>query len=465
MRSTARAGAITAPLLLLSLLATSCSSSSSSSSGSASSSLCPATSKRCIAFGASATESDVSSAFASTQQGDTLAFGPGTYKFKKELTLGSASDVTVVGAGQGQTILDFGGQVAGGENGLYAANTSNIVFEGFTVQNTPGNGIKTMAVKGATFRNLEVTWVGLKEPGNGAAAAKWTATNGDAAAPAGLSDGPYGLYPVQSSDVLIEHCAISGASDSGIYVGQSKDIVVRNNEAFANVAGIEIENSSNADVHDNYAHDNTAGILVFALPDLMIKTCSNVRVYDNEISGNDRPNFAAQGDIVGLVPAGTGFFAMAADHVEVFGNRIQGNGTGGAGVISYYLPNTVMPTKDTTYGQYPSYVYVHDNVYIGNGTAPDTTGPTSGTLGSLIAAGIAGYPQMRMPDISYDGVADDMAMAAAGTNPQHICFHEASTATFCDGHWDQQFKATCDVTPYACTLPALPAVSFPGLTP
>ena len=39
---------------------------------------------------------------------------------------------------------------------------------------------------------------------------------------------------------------VSGASDAGIYVGQSKDITVRDSIAEYNVAGIEIENSRNA---------------------------------------------------------------------------------------------------------------------------------------------------------------------------------------------------------------------------
>jgi parallel beta-helix repeat protein len=253
--------------------------------------------------------------------------------------------------------------------------------------------------------------------------------------------------------------------------------VVRDNEAFANVAGIEIENSSFADVYDNYAHDNTGGILIFALPELMVEGGHDVRVFSNDISANNRPNFAKNGDIVGLVPAGTGFFVMANDRVEVFGNTIEGNGTAGVGILSYFLPGLLMPTMDTKYYEYPSNTYVHDNVYQGNGTSPDTTGPTSGQIGQIIASGITTYPGMRMPDVSYDGVADP-AKASTGANPMQICVHEAATTTFCDGHYDmldvlglasgtsnEAAIATCTLGPFACTLPPLPAVTFPGLTP
>ncbi len=443
-------------------------SSSSSPSASSSSPLCPSSGKgRCIAIAAGTSENDISAAFASTQDGDTIAFAPGTFSFQRELDLGTGNGVTVIGSGQGQTVLDFAHQIAGGESGIQAKSVSGVVFEGFTVENTPGNGIKALMVNGATFRNLTVTWLGLASAGDAAAVTAWEGMT-DAAPPAGLSDGPYGLYPVLSTNVLVEHCSISGASDTGIYVGQSQNIVIRDNESFANVAGIEIENSISADVHDNYAHDNTGGILIFALPGLKKEGTKNVRVYANHISANNRPNFAPMGDIVGLVPAGTGFFVMAADHVEVFGNLIEGNGTGGAGVISYYLPGLVMPTTDTSYYEYPSYVDVHDNTYIGNGTMPDTTGPTSGTLGMIIANSIAMYPGMRMPDVAYDGVADP-ALASMGSDPMHICVHEASTTTFCDGHYDMLTvpgsHPTCDVTPFACTLPAIAPVTFPGLAP
>src|SRR3546814_1516361 len=64
-------------------------------------------------------------------------------------------------------------------------------------------------------------------------------------------NGAYGLYPVQVDNVLIEDSVVKGASDAGIYVGQSTNIIVRNNRAEGNVAGIEIENSTGADVYGN----------------------------------------------------------------------------------------------------------------------------------------------------------------------------------------------------------------------
>jgi parallel beta-helix repeat protein len=441
--------------------------SSSSGGGSPASPLCTGAG-RCVAIDATAKETDISAAFSSVKKGDTIAFGPGTFVFKNQLALGAADDVTIIGSGQGQTVLEFAGQKAG-EDGIFAQNVSNLVLEGFTIQNTPGNGVKALNVNGVTFRYLTVTWLGLNS--NDAGASGWDAGPDAGPPPAGVADGPYGLYPVQSTNVLIEHCSISGASDSGIYVGQSKNIVVRHNDAFANVAGIEIENSFFADVYENYSHDNTAGILVFDLPGLQQEGGHSIRVFSNNISANNRPNFAKQGDIVGLVPTGTGFFVMANHDVEVFKNDIEGNATASTGIISYFLPGLLMPTTDKKYYQWPSNVHVHDNVYVGGGTAPDTTGPTSGQIGQLVASGMPAYPGGHVPDVSYDGVVDPAK--PAGPNPMNICIREASTSTFCNGHYDkldllnpsEAMIVTCDVSPYVCTLPPLPPVKFPGLTP
>ena len=48
--------------------------------------------------------------------------------------------------------------------------------------------------------------------------------------------------------ILVEHSYVRGASDSGLYVGQTEDIVLRYNRVTENVANIEIENSVRADV-------------------------------------------------------------------------------------------------------------------------------------------------------------------------------------------------------------------------
>jgi parallel beta-helix repeat protein len=431
-----------AGLFALVVLAPACSSSSGGGSANgigSSSPLCTG-SGRCIAISPSAKETDIDGAVATLQNGDTVAFAAGTYDFQNQLALGMANDVTIVGAGQGKTILDFTGQVQG-DDAIFAQSVSNLTLEDFTVQNSPGNAIKTLSVTGVTFRSLQVTWTAM-----------------------GAGDGAYGVYPVQCKDVMVEQCNISGATDSGIYIGQSQYIVVRNNTAFGNVAGIEIENSFYADVYGNTSHDNTGGILVFDLPGLQQEGGHNVRVYDNTIENNNTENFAKNGDIVSLVPAGTGFFVMANHDVEVFGNTIKGNKTVGAGIISYAL--AMMPANDPKYYQWPSKVYLHGNTFSGNGSLPDIRNK----VGLLLNTALASYPDMHVPDVMYDGLTDPAITMPAG-NPMQICVDETSASAVCDMHFDQLNSSdtnlstimTCDASMFACTLPALPPVTWTGM--
>jgi parallel beta-helix repeat protein len=419
-----------------------CSSSSSSSPPAITSSspLCTGPG-RCIVISPSAKETDIDGAFATVKDGDTIVFDAGTYNFENQLALGTANNVTVIGAGMRQSILDFTNQKEG-DDAFFVQSVNDFTMASLTIQNSPGNATRALAVTGLTYRSVEVTW---------------------AAAPS-TTDGAYGLYPVQSSNVLIENCKISGASDSGIYVGQSQQIVVRNNEAFDNVAGIEIENSFFADVYGNNSHDNTGGILVFDLPGLMQEGGHNVRVYMNTITNNNTENFAAMGDIVSLVPGGTGFFVMANHDVEVFGNTITGNKTVAAGIISYALAQ--MAFTDPNYYEWPKNVYLHDNTYSGNGTLPDARNQ----VGILLATGTASYPTGTVPDVLYDGIVDPAV--PTGPDPMMICIDEMMADAVCNMHFDQldpnnpdiTKTIVCGATPYACTLPALPAVSFPGLT-
>ncbi len=203
-------------------------------------------------------------------------------------------------------------------------------------------------------------------------------------------NGAYGLYPVQSKNVLIDGAVAIAASDAGIYVGQSENIIVRNSRGEFNVAGLEIENSNYADVHDNHLENNTGGILIFDLPDLPQKNGHNVRVFDNVSINNNTGNFAPEGNIVAIVPAGTGMLIMATADVEVFGNRFENNDT-----VNVIFGSFVEETDDDDYITHPRRVHIHNNTFGPSGTNPDVS-----EFGNVIRE-IVGVP---VPNIVYDGV-------------------------------------------------------------
>jgi parallel beta-helix repeat protein len=270
------------------------------------------------------------------EDGATIEIPAGNFQLTKSLSLEGKKNIVIKGKGIDQTVLSFKTQTQGAE-GIKISNCENITLEDFTAEDSKGDLIKTMHVKGMTFRRLKTAWTGGPKSTNGS----------------------YALYPVLCENVLIEYCVAIGASDAGIYVGQSKNIIVRNCEAFENVAGIEIENSLNAEVYNNKAINNTGGILVFDLPDLIQKKGGHVRVYHNVIQENNLKNFAPKGNIVGNVPKGTGMMVLATSDVEIFDNQILNNETIGVSIISYFM--TELKIKDKEYDPYPTGIYVHDN--------------------------------------------------------------------------------------------------------
>ncbi len=316
-----------------------------------------------VAPGAGA-QARLQAALIDARPGDTVRLGAGRFALTEGLSLDVAG-VTVAGAGATRSVLSFDGQKGAGEGLLVTSN--DVLLRDFGVENAKGNGIKAKGAKGISFVRLRVEWTGTPKETNGA----------------------YGVYPVSSTDVLIDRVTVRGASDAGIYVGQSKNIVVRDSRAEFNVAGIEIENSYDADVFCNTATRNAGGILVFDLPGLPQMGGHSIRVFNNEVVANDTPNFAAKGNIVAQVPTGTGIMVMANRDVHVFDNRIDGNGGSAVMLVSYRSAFT-----DASYNPLPRAVAVHGNRFGRNGFAPAFEG------GKELAAAVGG----TLPPVMWDGV-------------------------------------------------------------
>lgn len=303
------------------------------------------------------------------ESGSTVCLCPGSYSFDNELQVNTPG-LTIRGAGatRDDVVLDFAGQL-GGDDGLTATG-DDFTVENLSVKNTPGNGIVATGADGVTFRNLKVSWDAGSVTENGA----------------------YAVYPVSSTNVLIEDCEIVGAADAGVYVGQSTNIIVRNNDVHANVAGIEIENSTDAEVYDNLAYDNAAGILVFALPNLDKKDSLRCDVHDNEVYENNRDNFAEEGTVVAAVPPGIGVLILAADETHVHGNDIHDNVTGGVVMVSMATlallvdPGEPDPETDPD----PEITYIYGNTFTNNGTAPSSP--------------LDAVPVVPIEDVLWDGV-------------------------------------------------------------
>lgn len=346
----------------------------------------------------SALETRVQEAFITMADGDTIEFAAGTFNFTTGLTIRDKNNIVIRGAGLNETTFSFAGQTVGAE-GVLATNMNQFIIADLTVEDAKGDGIKVKDSDGVSFIRVGAIWTGEANEQNGA----------------------YGLYPVKCTNVLIDGSLARGASDAGLYVGQCQKVIVRNSTAENNVAGIEIENTLDADVYNNRATNNTGGLLIFALPNLTINQVARVRAYDNMIIDNNYRNFAPAGNIVGNVPPGTGIMILSAKDVECFNNTITNNNVMGVGVINYEVLeffDSSLSFEDEEYDPFPTHIHVHDNTFSRQNEYADAARTHS--IGVLLTGQ---YPDGDMPDILFDGIVKTDA-----TEADRICFQNNGDA-------------------------------------
>ena len=316
--------------------------------------------------------------------GDVITIPAGVHSINRGLSL-DVSGVTIRGAGMDESILSFKGQIQGAEGLLVTA--SDFTIEDLAIEDTAGDGLKINEGRNIVIRRVRTEWTNGPDEKNGA----------------------YGIYPVQTENVLLEESIAIAASDAGIYVGQSRNVIVRNNRVERNVAGIEIENTFSADVYGNVANENTGGILVFNMPDLP-QPGHSTRVFQNTVIGNNTDNFGAEGTPVASVPAGSGIVINSNDKVEIFDNDIADNDTANIIISSYYATG-FQGTRAVVanYDPYPETIYIYNNRLSGGGSSPDGL-----DLKALRIAlfGLGG----SLPDILWDGFVNTDKLDAQGNH-------------------------------------------------
>jgi len=317
----------------------------------------------------------IQAAFNIARPGDTIEVEPGIYHESLTIDLDNITfkgknttspfeyaktkpDEAKVGTHQvmGWPILDGRNELADG----IIATGSNFRIEGLEFRNYKANGIQVQHAHKPIFRDLFVNNSGL-----------------------------YGTYPVSCTGVLIEKVACTRIADAAIYVGQSRDIVVKDSIAYASVTGIEIENSVNSIVENNLVFDNASGILVFLLPNNVSKVGRDHKVLNNKVIGNNHANFGNPNAIVGQVPSGGGILVMAADNVEVANNEIRENNSYGVAVASLDISFPKGTQFDV--GPTPENVWVHSNTYVNNGAKPDPKILQNGLQGTDLLWDLSGY--------------------------------------------------------------------------
>lgn len=350
--------------------------------------------------------------FILAEDSSTIELPEGQFQFDRSLILEGKSNITIKGQGSDKTILSFKNQKQGAE-GIRIANCEKILLSDFTIEDAAGDNIKATDVDGILFENLIVGWTGKVDSTNGA----------------------YGLYPVLSNNVTVRNCTVFGASDAGIYVGQSDTVLIENNTTYWNVAGIESENSKEVIIRNNSSYQNTGGILVFDLPGLT-QYGQNIDVYGNSVYENNTANFAPPGNIVGITPPGTGILVLATKGVRIHENTIQNNKTIGVAMVSYALVEALGGEENTgsggsrkelekqnqldvNYDPFIGDVEVYDNTYSNSYLLPNL----ENDFGKLFLLKFG----LSVPFIAWDGLRSPNYYENDGSiNPDYrICVNEA----------------------------------------
>ena len=228
--------------------------------------------------------------------------------------------------------------------GLVGSVIHDFSIRGFTVRGFAVHGVHLACVDGFSM-------VGNRADGNGV----------------------YGLFPVVSRHGLMTgNLATATATDAGIYVGQSDDVLIAGNIAHDNELGLEVENSRNCAVIGNQVFGNTLGLFVDILPFLERKTQEDTLVAFNSVHDNNRPNTASPDDLLGVLPPGLGILVAGGRDTTVAANDVRNNGFAGIAVASLCLGLELQGVPCTGLDIDPDPVgdRIVGNRLAGNGTVP-----------------------------------------------------------------------------------------------
>jgi parallel beta-helix repeat protein len=364
------------------------------------------------------------------QPGDIIEIPAGIFSFNRSLSL-AVDGVTIRGQGMDKSILSFKDQIAGAEGLIVTA--SDFTIEDLAIEDTKGDALKITKGENIIIRRVRTEWTGGPKTSNGA----------------------YGIYPVQTTNVLMEENVAIAAADAGLYIGQSQNVVVRNNRAEYNVAGIEIENTLDADVYGNVATNNTGGILVFNMPNLK-QPGARSRVFDNDVFDNNTKNFGHKGTPVASIPAGSGVVVNSNDQVEIFGNRITGNKTANIIVASVYSSGLSQDGMSDDFDPYPEGIYIYDNEMSDGGKNPDGL--------DLQALKITMFgPMGALPDILWDGFVNPDKRDGAALPLTEILCVQNDGAEIINFDGPNEFKSPHLATDeHDCALEKLAPVTLTG---
>jgi uncharacterized repeat protein (TIGR03806 family) len=324
--------------------------------------------------------------------GDVIQFDCGYYELTSGLTFNTTEDIIVEGCGMDKTVLSF--KNSSSSEGVLVDNVYGFTLRNLTVIDTPGDGVKLKSVNHGTLDGVRTMWSsgrGLDSEELITADNYLTKIHVECTAPPALDpettlgqvpganssspdytpsreSGRYGIYPVASRNILVKNSESIGASDAGIYVGQTSIAVIENSRAAYNVMGLEIENVQSGEYRYNLAECNSGGFLIYDLDNL--NQYGYGTVMHNNISRNNNTYNFNSGGFVGNVPSGSGMITLSYDRIDMYDNVIENNNTAGIVWASYELfPEGMGRPDDMQIDWYTEGFNIYNNTFRNNGNS------------------------------------------------------------------------------------------------
>src|SRR4030095_12283618 len=291
--------------------------------------------------------SSIQAAIDAAEAGSVIQIEPGVYH---EAIVVNKPNIQLIGSGDGVIIENPGDE----ENGITVQSAGDVfVLRNVTIQNFQENGVFMIRVDNFVLSHVTT-----------------------------INNGEYGLFPLFCTNGLVEHCTATGHSDTGIYIGQSNNIEMNFNTAYANVNGLEIENCSDIIASKNQSYDNVAGILVVLLPGLTTKTSADIMITNNHVYNNNHVNLSEPGGgFENFVPSGSGILVVGTDLTTVQDNKVSGNNFLGIATVRTVILGSLAGIPPEAFADIepnPDGTRVISNVLNNNGAAPPAGIPLPG---------------------------------------------------------------------------------------
>jgi parallel beta-helix repeat protein len=242
--------------------------------------------------------SSIQAAIDAAAAGTVIKIQPGTYK--EAITVNKA-DITIMG--EGDVTIQNPGTEAIGINVQDGAD--GFTLQHVTIRDFTERGVNMNDVDGFLFSHVTV-----------------------------ISNGEFGLFSEYCRNGVFEHCEGSGHAETGIFVGQSTHVRILQNRMYANVIGLEVENSSFITIDKNHTYNNAVGILSLLVPGRITTQSSDITITKNQVHENNHVNFSEPPEQESILPSGTGILVLGVDNALVEDNHVRDNRFTGIAVIS-----------------------------------------------------------------------------------------------------------------------------------